>query len=273
MLSFTRLQDGGVEIEIALPSPTVYLDYGVIGRLAGTDNGGHLRELICAKGTLYLSWVHFMELFSLGNGPTFQKISGFLGSFGPNFVVINPDSESVVKRERVWTPGHQNPALDEGFLHLIAAKWDGQADVSIGVLLEFMARNNHVFEWMKARHTPYKEKIKTVVDVQRKRYRIDRVARKHLDSIKYVYKPPFLTEKISLELTRECIRTNETFTPSDSLDFLHAVVSTSYCDYVVLDKKWARRCRAMDVPEGETAITYDGTQIVELLAALSSERK
>jgi len=64
------------------------------------------------------------------------------------------------------------------------------------------------------------------------------------------------------------IRTHEEFRPTDGLDFHHAVVGISYCNYVVLDKKWARRCRAVNLPRAETATIFDGTQIDELLAAL-----
>ncbi len=74
-----------------------------------------------------------------------------------------------------------------------------------------------------------------------------------------------------LELTRECVRTNEQFNLSDGFDFHHAVVSISYCDFVVLDKKWARRCNSLKLPQNDTASIFDGTQIDRLLATLESE--
>src|SRR5947208_2812253 len=83
MLTLTRNPDGGVTITPRLTSPTVYLDYGVIGTLAETATGERLRDRICNRGTLYLSWAHFIELFSLGLGPTFDRISTYLRSFGP----------------------------------------------------------------------------------------------------------------------------------------------------------------------------------------------
>jgi len=271
MISIKRTQDGGVEIGIVLPSPTLYLDYGVIGKLAGTDQGERIRERICDNGTLYLSWAHLVELFSLGNGPTFDRIVKYLASFGASFIPIEANSETVMKREREWIEGRQNPALDEDFLGIIAAKWQGgSTELSIGQLLEFMARNNDIFASMKNRHGPFKRNVKTIVDRQRHRYRSDKLAKKQLDGANYLYEPPFVTPKVSLELTRECIRTNEIFSESDALDFLHAIVSISYCNYVVLDKKWARRCRAMELPRGETATVLDGTEIDRLLDILRS---
>jgi len=80
--------------------------------------------------------------------------------------------------------------------------------------------------------------------------------------MKYVHAPGTLPTKfIYDELRRQCIVSNETFNPSDVFDFWHSVVSTSYCDVVVLDKKWARRTReAITLPSG-VADVYDGTEI------------
>ena len=55
----------------------------------------------------------------------------------------------------------------------------------------------------------------------------------------------------------------------DGLDFLHAVVSVSYCTHVVFDKKWARRCHSVELPK-TAATVFDGTQVKELVAELDS---
>lgn len=81
-----------------------------------------------------------------------------------------------------------------------------------------------------------------------------------------------MTNKVMLELMRESVRTNEGFRETDALDFNHAVVSISYCEYVVLDKKWARRCRAVNLPQG-SATVFDGTEIDKLIAIVESKAK
>src|SRR5262249_57025415 len=103
MVTFTRMPDGGVTITPALTSPTVYLDYGVIADLSGTASGERFRERICEGGTLYLSWAHFIELFSLGLGPTFDKLSTYLKSFEAHFILIDADANAVIKRESDWS--------------------------------------------------------------------------------------------------------------------------------------------------------------------------
>src|SRR5437868_6438480 len=108
-MRITKNPDGGVTVIPALESPTLYPDYCVIADIAGTSIGERVRERICQRGTLYLSWAHFIELFSLGLGPTFDRISTYLRSFGAHFIVIDADANAVIQREREWTPQCQNP--------------------------------------------------------------------------------------------------------------------------------------------------------------------
>ena len=273
MLRFTTTESAPLQIQIELTEPAVYLDHSVIGDLA-TENrqaGDRLNKLLLATGgTLYLSWAHIVELFGLGSGPTFDKIKDYLKSFGPNFVIIDADGDAVIKRESEWRRGRQNPCLDESFIRVIGTDWDGRTEMSIGILLEAMASEDGLFQGIKALQVDHKTKLKTLFDEQRERYRSDKQVRKTLDAVKYtsVHSGP-VTNKVWLELARETVRTNEVFTPSDGLDFEHAVVSVSYCTHVVLDKKWARRCRALDLPE-QSAVVFDGTEINELLTTLES---
>jgi len=238
MSIFVKNEDGGVTISPILESPTVYLDYCIIVDLAGTPTGNQFRDKICNKGTLYLSWAHLIEL--LGPGPTRDKVKAYLKSFGDRFIVIDPDPNEVVKRESEWTPKSQNPALDMGLLAIIAAKWSISSEqASFGVLLDYMDSEPNYVDQRRTMLQGYQPKTKAIFHIERNRYQTDKVAKKMLDEIEYAHVPPFVTNKVSLELTRECVRTHEQFNPSDALDFNHAVVSISYCDVVVLDKKWA----------------------------------
>src|SRR5262249_17970542 len=159
--------DGGVTITPALISPLVYLDYCVIVDLAATATGERFRDSICQQGTLYLSWAHFIELFSLGIGPTFDRVSAYLRSFGTPCIVIDADRNAVIKREHEWTPERQNPAIDGEWLALIAAKWSiRNEEPSIGALLDYMAGESDLIEHIKALHTRYKQNLKARFDDQ-----------------------------------------------------------------------------------------------------------
>jgi hypothetical protein len=275
LLTFSTSESAPLQITTSLTPPIVYLDHGVIANLAKTNpkQGVRFREaLVSADGTLFISWAHIIELCSLGFGPTFQITADYLASFGGRFAIIDADPNSVIRREMVWRPGLQNPVLDQGFMRLLGGLWDGQTELSLRILFDAMVKEPDFFKQMNALHKSQKENLKTFFDLERSKCRTDKRAKRILDAARYVNSTPtFITQQVSLELMRETVRTNEQFNLSDGLDFYHAVVSTSYCSYVVLDRKWARRCRTVAV--SRSATIFDGTQIEQLLAAINPVSK
>jgi hypothetical protein len=268
MLRFATTDSHPLEIRIELRRPAVYLDSGVISDLAGTDKGEILRKLICAGGTLYVSWAHIVEVFGIGDGPTFTRIADYLKAFGPHFIIIDSDTNAVAKREKDWKPGLQNPAVDEEFLRQIPRCWDGMTEMSLAILFDAFRKEEGLFEGIKNIHKKDKANVKKLFDEQRQRYRDDKAIKQQFDRADYSTLSPYqLAGRVGLELARESIKTNETFNESDALDFSHAVVSAAYCDFSVLDKKWARRCRNVKLPPTSATI-FDGTEIDQLLAAL-----
>src|SRR2546422_178326 len=267
MLTFTTSETHPLEIQVKLRRPALYLDSCVISDLAGTQKGERLRKLICGTGTLYISWAHLVEVFRIGQGPTFERISAYLKAFGPHFIIIDSDTNAVARREREWKWGRQNPAIDEEFLRRLPGYWDGKTEMSLGILLDGMGKEDGVFEGIKQLHSRYKFNLKRLFDEQRRRYGTDKQRKRILNRADYsAMSAHLLATRIQLELLRETVRTHETFNESDALDFSHAVIGIAYCDYAVLDKKWARRCRKVDLPRA-AATVYDGTEIDRLLAA------
>lgn len=251
-----------------LTPPALYLDYCVIGDLARNPTLGRtLRDCLLEKGgTLYLSWAHLIELFGLGVGPTYNSIRSYLASFGWSFVLIDSDALAVINREACWKPGKQNPVLDEAFLRCLASNWDGTSELDMTILLDVAPSDSSVFAQYQTQHRKHKNNLKQTFDNARNRYRTDREWRRQLDHAMYSYvpnTPP--TTYIYNHMTRECIITHEQFNPSDSLDFEHCVVSLAYCDYVVLDRKWARRCEKIIIPP--TAATVFSSIEVEALVS------
>jgi hypothetical protein len=255
-----------------LTSPGLYLDYCVIGDLARNPAlGGRLRDCLLEKeGTLYLSWAHLVELFGLGVGPTYNSIRSYLASFGGNFVLIESDAPKVIDREANWKPGKQNPVLDEDFLRCLASNWDGMSELDMSILLDIARKDKSLFAQYRTRHRRHKDNLKQTFDDARNRYRTDREVRRRINNAVYSYvpgTPP--TEYIYNQMTRECIITHEQFNPSDSLDFEHCVVSLAYCDYVVLDKKWARRCGKIIIPP-TAATVFSSIEVEALLSRIES---
>ncbi len=255
-----------------LTQPTVYLDYWLLADLAREPvTGAKFRDsLIKSGGTLYLSWAHLVELFGLGKGPTYDSFCSYLAAFDRSFVLIDSDALSVIRREKTWNPGKQNPVLDEEFLRCLVANWSGTAEINMGCLLDAVSKDPTVFPKLQDMHRKHRAALKKAFDDARELYNKDHEARRRADATKYFYvpnTPP--TEYLYKQIVRECVRTSEAFNASDGLDFEHCVVPLSYCDFVVLDKKWARRCNNITIP-ATAARVFSGRQLDQLLHAINT---
>ncbi len=76
-----------------------------------------------------------------------------------------------------------------------------------------------------------------------------------------------LVEYIYCELRRICVR--EDLSPTDTVDFFHSIVSASYTDYVVLDKKWAARLRRVPTVPAMSKV-FATNEYAEFLKALAA---
>jgi hypothetical protein len=248
MLRVRTNVDGAIVITPEITLPAVYLDYCVIVELAkDAQQGERVRDVLLRKGgTLYLSWAHLVELFGLGVGPTFTQIRNYLESFGRSFVIIECIPQIVIDREARWKSGSQHAAIDEEFLKELVKAGEGRTDVDVTTLLDMMARDAVLLPKYKEMHKTQKDGIKGLFDTARRDFREVPDARKRLKGA--VYEPVLgmpATKYLYDELTRTCIVTNDQFNPSDTFDFFHTIVSVAYCDFVVLDQKWTRRCREL----------------------------
>ena len=233
--------------------PCVYLDYCIIVNLAKDHKlGTKFRECLLQKGgTLYLSWAHLIELFGVAVGATYYAVRSYLASFGRSFILIDNNAKAVIAREAAWAVGKQNPVFSEELLLELLRNWDGMSELDITTLLDVMASNPSHISRYKALLEQHKVTIKQAFDNNRQAYKMDSTVRNKMNNATYSYNPGTPpTNYIYQQMKRQCVITNEEFNESDSIDFEHCIVSVAYCDYVVLDKKWARRCKSIDIPPG-----------------------
>lgn len=261
-----------LRIDISITSPTLYLDSCVVSRLVSSSTPGRdLRDRLLTKnGTLFLSWAHFLELSGLGTSPAYQQIKEYLGSFGASFLILDADSGAVIRREREWQPGLQNPAIDEDFMKQVGLSWDGLSPFNVTVLLQAFQEDPAILKRVRGFHKQHKDGLADIFREARRKCRTDPETRQTLGNASYMHipgSPP--TEYVRNQLMRECIITNDAFNESDGIDFEHTIVSVACSDIVVLDKKWARRCRAIDLPTG-TAEVYDVTELAEVVDRISN---
>ena len=267
MLKLRTTETAQIFVDMYLTSPIVYLDNCVITRLANNDiaKGNRFRELLLEKqGTLYLSWINLLEFFGLGAGPTYRSISEYLNTFKTNFAIMDNDAKQVIEREKSFRRDNQNPAVDTALVKELINRWDGLSEISLGILLDDLNDPSVGAKW-KSLHANHKKTLQSIFSGARDRYRKNPANKKVLDEKKYTHIPGTPPTKYIYDiLLRECTITNDEFNESDGPDFEHAVVGSAYSDIIVLDKKWTRRLRKLDLPR-KSAKVFDVTEIDKCL--------
>lgn len=269
MIAIRSTAESPIVVDMALTKPSVYLDYCVIGDLACERiRGDKVRNLLVDRGgTLCFSWVHLVELYGLGHGPTYDAITGYLATFGPSFALIEAIPGVVIQRESEWRPGLANPLVDIDLTKQLIAQWDARRPIDLSVLADLLARAPELQSQLQQMQETWRAKVKSGVDDARVKYQTDKTARNNVDAIAAGQLIGSRTSHIYERAVNECIRTHEVFNESDSFDFFHAVVSSAWADIVVLDKKWARRLRKLSLPPGTATIldTTEGDGLVSWL--------
>ena len=252
---------------MTLTKPSVYLDYCVIVDLARERaRGDKVRDVLVNRGgTLCFSWVHLVELYGLGHGPTYDAIASYLGTFGSSFALIEAIPDIVIEGESGWRPGLASPVVDVALTKQMITEWDAMRPIDLSVLADLLARAPELQCELQQMHQKRRASFKSGVDDARAQYRADEQARKRVDANAAGQSSGSRTSQICDRVVNECIRTNEMFNESDSFDLFHAVVSSAWADAVVLDKKWARRLRKLSLPP-DTATIFDSTELDDLVS-------
>ncbi|MBM4140185.1 MAG: hypothetical protein FJ242_01630 [Nitrospira sp.] len=270
MIKLSTTSSYPLAIDVEITPPIVYLDYCVIIELSKNDAiGQKVRDTILEKnGTLCWTWAHLLELSSLGLGNTYSTAKIYLESFGANFVLMEIDVGVVMQKEQKSRPWKEYPQIDMAFIQETIRTWDGLSPINIGIILQEFENNPSSGDRWKRMHKTWKKDIQALIHKARNYYKKNPKSIKQND-LYFVNCPsyPPHTQYIHYRLMKECIISNETFNESDSVDYLHSVVSTAYTDFVVLDKKWARRLRNINLPT-ETAKIFSITEMDSFLNEL-----
>src|SRR5262249_12480887 len=135
--------------------------------------------------------------------------------------------------------------IDEDFIKVLAGVWNQQAAVDFTTLLDVMSHEPALLPQYQSVHRRHRASVKGLFDRARSDFRRVPGVRERLLAARYASQPGRATAYLYSELTRTCIVTNDTFAESDAFGFQHTIVSVAYCDFVLLDRKWTRRCRVL----------------------------
>ena len=257
-------------IDMLMKSPSVYLDHCVIGDFADNSTlGESFRNALQRRnGTLCLSALHLEELSGLCPGPSYSRIGSYLSSFGNGFVILEFDPNVVIRREKRQKEYGTCAAFDFELMKQVVLSWDGLSSLNVGILLCLLEENPLLCEKLRTHHRDYKEDVHKFLREAREIYQTDAQAKNNILTRRCPDPgETSMTEYLFCELRRVCFK--EDLIPSATVDLFHSIVSTSYADFVVLDKKWASRVSKV-VPRKGSATVFSTTEYDNLLRALTA---
>jgi hypothetical protein len=263
-LIISRQSDGVIDLELQTRQPMVYLDNWAMARALARDDRRRTRFLDAFKtrGTLFFSWANVLEL---GNS-IFNRsapIRFLFDGIGEHWFPIEWNPLACIRKEIAYVSGANSPALSESFLRAYYPHvHDGV--LTLSTVLDLLRQDNG------AKAHAGRDQIRVIVPQF-----VDEVKQGHSKDPKWLDKQypalPFDPQRPALFVFTELLRAlaserGYTFTPNDGMDLFHATVPVAYSDFVLLDKAWTHRVRAIGMP-GRQIYAFSEPDIDEFLDA------
>jgi hypothetical protein len=242
-----RTNPGGVfDLEVRARQPMVYLDNWALSRALAVDETRRERflETFKTKGTLLFSWVNVMEL---GNS-IFNRsapIRLLLDGIGEQWFPIESNPFASIKKENSQQGAANSPAFSETLLRAYYPHVHGGV-LTLSSVFDLLRHDNGA----KARgaQQQLKATVQQFIDEIKQGHRLDPTwLDKRYPTLAFDPQRPTLF--VFTELLRGLASERGfTFTPNDGIDLFHATVPVAYSDFVLLDRSWTRRVRALSMP-------------------------
>ena len=241
-LSLSIRIDQQIEVRQTFDSPTVYLDHWAVRRLSDDHvlQDRFVGALHAARGTLFLSHQNFVEFVGPEDASHATQAEHFLDRVLPNIYFAQLDLKKAIAQEQ--DPRAKGlkliPPPDLELLKILALQRpaDPKPFTIKGLLTEVAANRARLGKTF----TETNQAIVDKVIEQRRNTEFVKKAK--------TFKPGedhARTLVVMGELLRGVILDpTMPFTPQDASDYQHAILSTCYCDYVLLDGKWQAMVRA-----------------------------
>lgn len=266
MLRFSISADSILEVKQQMQTPAVYLDHWA---LRFFSEEGILRErqvnaMGATHGTLVLSWINLLEFARVTDIAEGKLAESLIDEVLPNIFFIEANPFKVIDREDSMIAGsgvgppHSDSDMMKAFANLkpstprlfTASGLVGAIQQS-GLACNLESMGDTIVDRIEnlRRERSTNRNLRTAVRRPLSGLPIERGTR-------YVFK----------ELSRSfLIDQGITVTRNHALDLVHAAVSVSYCDYVLLDGHWQDQVERMKS-------RFDGAGMTYPLAKVYSKR-
>lgn len=237
------IKDGETHARQSFDAPTVYFDHWAICDFSDDMllQDRFVKPMQAKRGTFVLSHINLAEFTKASNPRHAEAAERFLERLMPNVFLIDFDFEKAKELDnqpryagqRTW------PSADLAMLKFVAER-----SIDAGVdftLADFITLT-----------TPHSDQLSKTFNESNQRI-LDTINKQRADPV-YVKKARqsvpdtsrTKTQVVMGELIRELtIDVKATITVNDVVDWQHAILPVSCCDYLLLDGKWEQRVRTM----------------------------
>jgi hypothetical protein len=228
--------ENGVQYRVRLP--LIYLDHCSLRNIA--SNAARRQQFVRileAKGTLLFSWMNATET-APNSGQSVDDMRSLLDEVGPNWLLLDNNSETVAEREGRGVPPPQ-VFFDEEFFKgwWAAIEPADRGPFRLGTMLELAQLPEFKAMW-KTRLQSL-DRIVSLLQEARRRMR----AGTFKPSVRRDPSRPSLAAYDTL--VTALLKDGKNIVVNDVCDLLHAAVALTYSHWVVLDGAWANYGRQL----------------------------
>jgi hypothetical protein len=270
MITFVAYKDVGMKIDQWCVPPTVYLDHWAWRRIFdSTSLAADFSRILKAKGgTLAVSWLNLIEFSKVTDAKQAASADALLDHVLPHVSFVNPNFFTVIEKENKLQAGGDPtaPHADPVFLKFFA-KHNLLKSHSLKLLPE-----QNIFQLVQltgvgAGFMEFANKLVSRIETLRVDYKINREFSRLVRRVPQGQPIQRGTRFIARELLGTFLRDSSgKLDRNNAIDVCHAIVPVAYCDFVLLDKRWATH-----VEQARKRIIQGGLQFP--IAQVFSERE
>lgn len=238
-----HIESSPIGVSQSFDSPTVYLDHWALRDLCDDSalQDRFVAGLSRAGGTLLMSHMNFAEFAAVEDAGTCDRGEAFLSRVFPNIYFSEFNIDKAIQQEEAQSllviKQRLAPPSDPQMLRAFAHRYPVTSPAMQGFIAE--VHQHRVF--MKAKMDGVNSRIAARLLAQRSDPSFVKAARSTpIDNGRVA------TKLVFGELMRDFVLDNtSSVEPNDAMDMQHATVSLAYCDFVLLDGKFADKVRRM----------------------------
>lgn len=226
------------KVQYTVRLPLIYLDHCSLRNIA--SDPGRRRQFVRileTKGTLLFSWMNAAEM-APNSGRSVEDMRSLLDAVGPHWLLLDNNSETVAAREAGGTPAPQ-VFFDEDYFKAwwSAVEPTDRGPFRLGTMLDLAEMPEFKAMWKERLHSL--DRIVVLLREARRRMRVGAFK----PSVRRDPACPSLTTYDTL--VTALLKDGKNIVVNDVCDLLHAAVSLTYAQWVVLDGAWANYGRQL----------------------------